>query len=122
MTLPPSEVYGDKEGEVLVVGWGSSWGPIRETVIRERDRGLKVGHLQIRHLNPLPLDLNEIFDRYDKVLVVEMNDEGLYGYGQLAMLLRAKTCNPKIRSLTKADGLTFKLREIMKGIHELVEA
>ena len=55
--LPASRIYGDEEGEVLVVGWGSTWGPIRETVIRERDRGRRVGHLQIRHLNPLPNDL-----------------------------------------------------------------
>ncbi|MEM9159677.1 MAG: 2-oxoacid:acceptor oxidoreductase subunit alpha [Verrucomicrobiota bacterium] len=120
--LPPSEVYGDQEGEVLVVGWGSSWGPIRETVIRERDRGRKIGHLQIRYLNPMPVDLNDIFNQYDKVLVVEMNDEGLYGYGQLAMMLRAKTCNNRIHSLTKTDGLTFKIREIMRGIADVIEA
>lgn len=117
--LPPSQVYGDEEGEVLVVGWGSTWGPIRETVIRERDRGRRVGHLQIRHLNPLPNDLGEIFERFEKVLVVEMNDEGLYGHGQLATLLRARYCNPAIRSLAKTDGLTFKIKEIMQGIEAL---
>jgi len=114
--LPASHVYGDEEGDVLVVGWGSTWGPIRETVIRERDRGRRVGHLQIRHLNPLPNDLEAIFNRYAKILVVEMNDEGLYGYGQLASLLRARYCNPAIQSLAKTDGLTFKIKEIMQGI------
>ncbi|MDQ8185864.1 2-oxoacid:acceptor oxidoreductase subunit alpha [Pelagicoccus sp. SDUM812002] len=114
--LPPSQIFGDSEGEVLVVGWGSTWGPIRETVIRERDRGRKIGHLQIRFINPLPNDLGEIFNRYESILVVEMNDEGLYGYGQLATLLRARYCNPAIRSLTKTDGLTFKIKEIMLGI------
>ena len=117
--LPPSHVFGDEEGEVLVVGWGSTWGPIRETVIRERDRGRRVGHLQIRHLNPLPNDLGELFERFEKVLVVEMNDEGLYGHGQLATLLRARYCNPAIRSLAKTDGLTFKIKEIMHGIEAL---
>lgn len=117
--LPPSEVFGDSEGDVLVVGWGSTWGPIRETVIREKDRGRKIGHLQIRHLNPLPDDVDEIFPRFKNILVVEMNDQGLYGYGQLATLLRAKLCNPNIRSLTKTDGLTFKIREIMEGIQRL---
>lgn len=118
-SLPPSDVFGDGEGEVLLVGWGSTWGPIRETVIRERDRGRKTGHLQIRHLNPLPNDLGEIFARYDNVLVVEMNDEGLYGYGQLATLLRARYCSPSIRSLSKTDGLTFKIKEIMQGIESI---
>ncbi|EDY82571.1 Pyruvate flavodoxin/ferredoxin oxidoreductase, thiamine diP-binding domain protein [Verrucomicrobiia bacterium DG1235] len=117
--LPASQVFGDKEGEVLVVGWGSTWGPIRETVIRELDRGRKVGHLQVRYLNPLPNDLGEIFRRFEKILVVEMNNEGLYGYGQLATLLRARYCNPGIRSLSKTDGLTFKIKEIMRGIEAI---
>jgi len=115
-TYPPSEVYGDPEGDTLVVGWGSTWGALRETVIRERDKGAKIGHLHLRHLNPLPTDLDPIFRRYRRVLVAELNDEGLYGYGQLATLLRAATCNPAIRSLTKTDGLTFKIREIVQGI------
>ena len=113
MTLPV------EEGDVLVVGWGSTWGPIRETVIREHDRGRKIGHLQIRHLNPLPNDLGEIFSRYEKILVVEMNDMGLYGYGQLATILRGALCNPAIHSLAKTDGLTFKLKEIMNGIEAI---
>jgi 2-oxoglutarate ferredoxin oxidoreductase subunit alpha len=120
-SFSPSKIFGDQEGETLVVGWGSTWGPIREMVIRERSNGKTMGHLQIRHVNPLPNDLDEIFKRYENVVVVEMNDEGLYGYGQLATLLRAKTCNPAIRSLTKTDGLTFKIREIMKGVQEQIE-
>ncbi|MBT5169253.1 MAG: 2-oxoacid:acceptor oxidoreductase subunit alpha, partial [Opitutales bacterium] len=120
-SFPPSKIFGDQEGETLVVGWGSTWGPIRETVIRERSNGKAMGHLQIRHVNPLPNDLEAIFKRYENVVVVEMNDEGLYGYGQLATLLRAQTCNPAIRSLTKTDGLTFKIREIMKGVQEQTE-
>ena len=120
-SLPPSEVYGDREGETLVVGWGSTWGPIRETVIRERSSGKSMGHLHIRHVNPLPNDVDEIFSRYENVVVVEMNDEGLYGFGQLATLLRSKTCNPSIRSMAKTDGLTFKIREIIKGIQERIQ-
>ena len=120
-SLPPSEVFGDQEGETLVVGWGSTWGPIRETVIRERSRGKSMGHLHIRHVNPLPHAVDEIFSRYENVVVVEMNDEGLYGFGQLATLLRAKTCNPAIRSMAKTDGLTFKIREIIKGIQERIQ-
>jgi len=75
--------------------------------------------LQIRHINPLPNDLEAIFSRYEKVLVVEMNDCGLYGFGQLATLLRSRYCNPAIRSLTKTDGLTFKIKEIMQGIEAI---
>ena len=118
-SLDASEVFGDQEGDTLVVGWGSTWGPIRETVIRQRSAGKKMGHLHLRYVNPLPNDLGEIFNRFKDIIVVEMNDQGLYGYGQLASLLRAKTCNPAIRSLAKTDGLTFKIREIIKGIEAL---
>ena len=52
------------------------------------------------------------------LVVVEINDEGLYGYGQLAALLRARFCNDKIRGINKTDGLPFKVREILNGVHE----
>jgi 2-oxoglutarate ferredoxin oxidoreductase subunit alpha len=68
------------------------------------------------HLNPLPPGLEAIFLRYRLVLVVELNDEGLYGYGQLATLLRARYAMPHIRSITKTDGLTFKVAEIIEGV------
>ena len=118
-SLDASEVFGDQEGDTLVVGWGSTWGPIRETVIRQRSAGKKMGHLHLRYVNPLPNDLDDIFNRFKDIIVVEMNDQGLYGFGQLASLLRAKTCNSAIRSLAKTDGLTFKIREIIKGIEAL---
>ncbi len=114
--LPVPEIYGDAEGEVLVVGWGSTFGPIREAVARLRSDGVKAGQLHVRHIHPLPSGLDEIFRRYRVVIVAEMNDEGLYGFGQLATLLRARYANPAIRSITKTDGLTFKVSEIVEGI------
>jgi len=114
--LPAPEIYGDAEGEVLVVGWGSTFGPIREAVARLRSDGVKAGQLHVRHIHPLPSGLDEIFRRYRVVIVAEMNDEGLYGFGQLATLLRARYANPAIRSITKTDGLTFKVSEIVEGI------
>ncbi|HTB79283.1 MAG TPA: 2-oxoacid:acceptor oxidoreductase subunit alpha [Opitutaceae bacterium] len=115
-SLPLPEIYGDAEGDVLVVGWGSTFGPVREAVKRVRTDGVKAAQIHLRNLHPLPNGLDEIFRRYREVLVVEMNDEGLYGYGQLAMLLRARYANPAIRSITKTDGLTFKVREIVEGV------
>jgi 2-oxoglutarate ferredoxin oxidoreductase subunit alpha len=70
----------------------------------------------LRHLHPLPSGLEDIFAQYHHVLVAEMNDEGLYGFGQLAMLLRARYANPAIRGINKTDGLTFKVREIVDGV------
>ena len=72
-------------------------GPIREAVDRARAAGDSVSSLHIKHLNPLPPGLENIFSGFNHVLVVEMNDEGLYGYGQLGALLRARYCDPKIQ-------------------------
>jgi len=115
-TLPVPEVFGDPDGEALVVGWGSTWGPIREAVTKLRAAGTRAGQVHLRHVHPLPPGLDEIFRSYRQVVVVEMNDEGLYGFGQLATLLRARYALPSIRSITKTDGLTFKVREIVDGV------
>jgi 2-oxoglutarate ferredoxin oxidoreductase subunit alpha len=111
--LPTPQVYGPPEGNVLLVGWGSTEGPIREAVNRARAAGDAVSSLHIRHINPLPNGLEKVFAAFNHVLVVEMNDEGLYGYGQLASLLRARFCDPKISGINKTDGLTWKVRDIL---------
>jgi 2-oxoglutarate ferredoxin oxidoreductase subunit alpha len=72
--------------------------------------------MQMRHIHPLAPGLEDTFARYRHILVVEINDEGLYGYGQLATLLRARTCNPAIDSITKTDGLTYKVSEIVERV------
>lgn len=118
-TLARPEIHGDQEGDILLVGWGSTYGPLREAVNRARREGQRVGHIHLRHLNPLPPELERIFSRFRQIFVVEMNDQGLYGYGQLATLLRARYANPAIRSITKTDGLAYKVREILAGMAEL---
>jgi 2-oxoglutarate ferredoxin oxidoreductase subunit alpha len=110
------KIYGDREGEALIIGWGSTYGPIHEAVKLMRENGESVSALHLRYVNPLPNGLEAIFTRYKRIIVVEMNDEGLYGYGQLASILRARYCDPKIRSLTKTDGLTYRVREIINGV------
>src|ERR1017187_4775500 len=115
-TLPVPKIYGPSEGNVLLVGWGSTQGPIREAVDRARAAGDSISALHIRHINPLPNGLENIFSGFHHVFVVEMNDEGLYGYGQLAALLRARFCNPRIRGINKTDGLTWKVKEILAAV------
>jgi 2-oxoglutarate ferredoxin oxidoreductase subunit alpha len=115
-TIAAPELAGDDAGTALLVGWGCTYGPIREAMERLRAAGPRVGHLHLRHLHPLASGLEEIFARYQHVLVVENNDEGLYGYGQLATLLRARYCNPAIAGITKTDGLTFKVSEIVDRV------
>ena len=112
-TLPTPKIYGPPEGNVLLVGWGSTMGPICEAVDRARKAGDSISSVHIRHISPLPPGLEDVFSGFNHVFVVEMNDEGLYGHGQMATLLRSRYCDPKIRSITKTDGLTYKVKEIL---------
>ena len=119
-TLPTPQIYGPPEGNVLLVGWGSTQGPIKEAVDRARAAGDSVSSIHIKHLNPLPNGLENIFSGFNHVFVVEMNDEGLYGYGQLASLLRARYCDSKICGITKVDGLNWKVKDILSRAKEAV--
>ena len=100
-TLIPPEIHGDQEGDLLVVGWGSTQGAIEEAVDRAREGGLKVSTCQLSFISPLEPGLKEIFSRFKKVMTVEINYSDTVGdpyiteetrrYGQLAWLLRANT-------------------------------
>jgi 2-oxoglutarate ferredoxin oxidoreductase subunit alpha len=99
--LNPPKVHGDPDGDLLVVGWGSTLGAIEEAVDALRAEGHRVSSVHLRFLSPLEPGLQEIFARFRKVLTVEINysDEpgapyitpGARRYGQLAQLLRAQT-------------------------------
>ncbi len=119
--LPKAEVYGPSEGSVLLVGWGSTQGPIREAVDRARAQKQSVSALHLRYISPLQPGIKEILDGFNHVFVVELNDEGLYGYGQLAAILRARFADPKIRGINKTDGLPFKVREILNQMNEKLQ-
>jgi 2-oxoglutarate ferredoxin oxidoreductase subunit alpha len=109
--IPKSSVDGDPDG-LLVVGWGSTYGAITSAIRHARAEGLRVGHLHLRHLNPMPTDLGGIIARYDRVLVPEMN------LGQLAMILRAKFLRD-VTQLNKVQGQPFKESEILDAIHAI---
>ncbi len=120
--LPLPEVFGAPDGDVLLVGWGSTQGPIREAVLRARREGQSLSAIHLKHLNPLPNGLEGIFARFRTIFVVEMNDAGLYGYGQLGAILRARFADARIRGINKTDGLTWKVREILDQVRERVSA
>src|SRR5829696_193107 len=112
-SLPPLEV-DDPTGDarVLVLGWGSTYGPIGAACRRVRRAGLSVAQVHLRHLNPFPADLGGVLHRYDRVVVPEMN------LGQLAMLLRARYLVDVI-SYNQVRGLPFRaaeLAEVFKGV------
>jgi 2-oxoglutarate ferredoxin oxidoreductase subunit alpha len=109
--LPP---VGDQEGELLIVAWGSTYGAITAAVNAQRAKGHTIGHLHLRHLNPLPSNVGDILKRYKKVLVPELN------MGQLSWILRAKFLVDAI-GLNKIQGRPFKQSELEQKIEELLE-
>ncbi|MCB0255017.1 MAG: 2-oxoacid:acceptor oxidoreductase subunit alpha, partial [Anaerolineae bacterium] len=111
--IEPLDVFGAQEGELLIIGWGSSYGAIRQAVGRAVTAGKSVGTVHLRHLNPFPRNLGEIMDRFDKILVPEMN------MGQLAMLLKARYLMPVI-SMPKVRGRPFKISELANKIDEIL--
>ena len=116
--LPLPGIHGDQCGETLIIAWGSPYGTVREATDRLRSQGRKVGCLNMRHMHPMPNGFEKLFAGFEKVVVAEINDEGLYGQGQLATLLRSRYCDPKIKSVTKTDGLSFQVREIIAGVEK----
>lgn len=101
-TLKPPQVHGDAEGDLLIVGWGSTLGAIEEAVDRARSAGEKVSSLHLRFLSPMEPGIKEIFTRFKKVMTIEINysddpqapliTQETRRYAQLAWLLRAYTC------------------------------
>jgi len=113
--IPPMELRGDvDDAEILVIGWGSTWGAISGAVDRCRDKGRKVVQAHLVHLNPFPSDLGDILHRYPKVLVPEMN------LGQLSRLLRAEYL-VDARSVNKVKGTPFTAGELERAILELLD-
>ncbi len=112
-SLPPLEV-DDPDGDacLLVLGWGSTYGPIGAAVRQVRASGRRVAHVQLRHLHPFPADLAEVLGRYERVLIPEMN------LGQLALLVRARYLVDAV-SLTQVRGLPFRTDELVSAIEDL---
>ena len=114
--IPPVEPVGDPEGDLLIVAWGSTHGAITAAVKAQRAKlggRRKIGHVHLRHLNPLPMNLGDVMNRYKQILVPELN------MGQLLWLLRAKFL-VNATGLNKIQGRPFKQSELEQKISELV--
>jgi 2-oxoglutarate ferredoxin oxidoreductase subunit alpha len=103
--IPGVELDEEDGAQLLVLGWGSTWGAIKAGVRRVRAGGGKVAHAHIRHVSPLPADLGDVLARYPKVLCPEMN------LGQLALLVRGRYL-VDVQSYTKVQGLPFRAAEM----------
>jgi 2-oxoglutarate ferredoxin oxidoreductase subunit alpha len=113
--LPPTDVYGEAKGDLLVVSWGGTFGAVRMGVERVRARGKQIGHVHLRWLSPLPKDLGEILDRFDRVVVPELN------MGQLVKVLRAEYL-VDARSIAKIEGQPYKTSEIEGALMAQLES
>ncbi|WP_233162767.1 2-oxoacid:acceptor oxidoreductase subunit alpha [Glycomyces salinus] len=105
----------DGDGEILVLGWGSTWGPIGAAVRGLRERGITIARAHLRYLNPMPANLGEVLDRYDKVVVPEMN------LGQLALLLRGSFPGTDVVGYNKVRGLPFTSTELQDALEEVIK-
>ena len=112
--IPLARAEGDPKGDLLVVGWGGTYGAIRTAVIRQREKGHAVSHLHLRYLNPLPKNLGEVLSQFKRILVPEIN------LGQLLKVLRAKFLVPAT-GFNKVRGLPFRSVELEKEIEEILK-
>src|SRR5271166_6161004 len=113
--IPPTQVFGDEQGgDLLMVGWGSTHGTLREAVANMRAKGRSVSHVHLRYLNPLPSDFGAILRRFKKVMVAEMN------MGQLLKMIRADYLIDAV-GCNKIQGRPFKVSEIESRILRALE-
>ena len=111
--IPKLEVYGPASGDLLILGWGSTYGAIRTAVDRLQAEGWSVAHAHLRYLNPFPSNIEEILRSYKRVLVPEVN------LGQLSLLLRGKFLID-VRGYNKVRGKPFRIIEIKQAAEELL--
>jgi 2-oxoglutarate ferredoxin oxidoreductase subunit alpha len=111
--IPPAEINGPEEGELLVLSWGGTFGSCTTAVDQCQNEGLSVAHVHLRWLNPFPANLEELLTRYKKILIPEIN------MGQLRSIIQANFLLPTI-GLNKVKGKPFAVVEIVQKIKELL--
>ena len=113
LTIPPAEVFGDPEGDLLVLGWGSTYGAVLSAVDACRKQGKRVSACNLRYLNPFPKNLGEVLKRFDRVLIPEGN------LGQLKMLIRNRYLVDAV-GLNRVKGQPFKIADVEHAIGEMI--
>ena len=112
--IPPTEIFGAQEGDILLLGWGGTFGALRTTAENYVAEGLQIGHVHLRHLNPFPNDLGDILNRFKRILIPELNR------GQLLQLIRATYLIDAI-GLNKVKGQPFHVFELHAKIDEILK-
>ena len=112
--IPDAEVYGEDSGDILVVGWGGTYGSIRSAVVKAIDKGLSVSHLHLKYINPFPKNLGDVLLKFDKILIPELN------LGQLLSIIRAKFL-VDAKGFNKVQGKPFSSNEILMKIENYLK-
>ncbi len=113
--IPQQTVEGDEDADLLVIGWGSTYGHLHAAVSEMRDAGKKVAHAQFKFINPLPSNTAEILQKYKHVIVAEQN------LGQFAMVLRNKVPDITIKQFNRVEGQPFKVEELIESFTKTME-
>jgi 2-oxoglutarate ferredoxin oxidoreductase subunit alpha len=113
--IPHVQVFGPREGDLLILGWGSTYGAIRTAVERLQAAGRSVAHAHLRHLNPFPSDLEEVLRAYRRVLIPEVN------LGQLLLLVRGRFL-VDAEGYDKVRGKPFRITEIKERAEQMLGA
>ncbi|UCG25063.1 MAG: 2-oxoacid:acceptor oxidoreductase subunit alpha, partial [Chloroflexota bacterium] len=112
--IPEQEVYGPESGDLLVVTFGGTYGAARSAVQEVQVQGTSVSHVHLRYLNPFPKNLGQILERFERVLVPELNG------GQLAFILQGRFARP-VMSFPKLHARPFRINEIVAKLNELLD-
>jgi 2-oxoglutarate ferredoxin oxidoreductase subunit alpha len=111
--IPPATIEGEQSGDLLIIGWGGTYGAIKDAFTKMRDEGKKVSYCHLTHLNPFPANFEEVLNSFDRILVAELND------GHLATLIQDKYMKRVLR-LNKIQGLPLKADEVEEKVNELL--
>jgi 2-oxoglutarate/2-oxoacid ferredoxin oxidoreductase subunit alpha len=111
--IPELKIDGEKEGDLLVLGWGSTYGSIKDAVTKARNTGLKLSQAHLRYLNPMPKNTGEVLNSFKNILIPEIN------LGQLSQVIRSEFLIP-VEQLNQVRGLPLKVNDILEKINSLL--
>ena len=110
--IPPIKIEGAPESNLLIIGWGSTYGVIKQSIIELAEEGISVAQVHLKFLNPLPKDLSDVMGRYEKVVIAEIN------FGQLAFIIRANF-SKKIISHYELKGRPLNIKKLKNKLKEV---
>jgi 2-oxoglutarate ferredoxin oxidoreductase subunit alpha len=113
--IPKQDIYGEPEGDLLVVSWGGTFGAVRSAVEEVQNQNKKVSHAHFHHIMPLPKNTREILSKFKKILVCELNS------GQFVQYLKMKYPASNYYQFNKVQGLPFMINELSEKFNQLLE-